>query len=278
MSKQRKKLILPCYGTLYLVFSIIFSILFVGQAITLAWRFSFETQFHSVQFHSLCLLTVYCMAPIILIQNSVSTKFFRRAYNVLIPFWLVGTVFWALSACIKMVGYSIIFLLFSSNPMVLCIGILTKTIRSRIQIQSRSYRCSVDYLLLFTLIFASLNAYHTSICFDERSNYTATIILSITTLFWNAVFPLSLHRSLLADTKFWRGLGHRNQLGIGVSSTSAHDSSLYKPEMDISVAASTLQEMMSIIGNIVVDFAFLDVGGRIGQGATSEVYKGTYKR
>jgi serine/threonine protein kinase len=101
-----------------------------------------------------------------------------------------------------------------------------------------------------------------------------TIGLTIVTIVMNFFFPLALHRSLLADTKYWRGLGTHNVGGIKSESADT----LPKPTMDVQVASTVLQDMMLEVGNIAIDFAYLEARNRIGKGATSEVYEGFYKK
>jgi serine/threonine protein kinase len=102
--------------------------------------------------------------------------------------------------------------------------------------------------------------------------------MTVLSLIFNQIFPFAIYRSLLADTKFWRGLGRHNQRGINVNDDLRDKGvTVSRPAMGLSVINSTLMDMMSNISNITVDFAYLQLERSIGHGATSEVYCGRYK-
>jgi hypothetical protein len=113
----------------------------------------------------------------------------------------------------------IIFLFLTFLPtFILSVGILSRTIVSRIRLGSRSNRNTVEHLLIFVIIFAFFNLL---VLINSSSSQTEFLLVGIyvaVTFIWNLFFVLSMHRSLLADTKFWRGLGTHNQGGITAAS------------------------------------------------------------
>jgi len=140
----------------------------------------------------------------------------------------------------------------------------------------------MEFLLFYSIFFCIL--YY--ICLFQGNNhdinlkYLISLIITIVSCIWNQLFPFALYRTLIADTKFWRGLG-RNNKGIKVSKDIEKDSdiSVHRPDnLNLSVASSNFQSMMADIGDISIDFAMLEIHKEIGKGATSKVYSGKYKR
>jgi hypothetical protein len=101
-------------------------------------------------------------------------------------------------------------------------------VKSRVQLGSKSNRSSSEFLLLFCIIYFVINMYQGScvavsevcvavltgnecvfsVCAALNSDHYSTstgfyvaLTLVIVTFAWNLFFALSLHRSLLADTK-----------------------------------------------------------------------------
>ena len=128
----------------------------------------------------------------------------------------------------------------------------------------------------------------------------------------NLFFPLALYKSLLADTKYWRGLGRFNKRPFRISvaarqssrtmnksSESGNSGQDVSPpdsssvdnrhsSMDsqmnevgpvsMSVASTNMQSMMGSHQDILIEFFHLQVGTKIGRGSTAMVYKGMYKK
>ncbi len=155
---------------------------------------------------------------------------------------------------------------------------LTKSIKSRVQLGSVSNRNSIEFLLLYSLLYG---VFYVAAVSTKSSNtrFVLTAVLTAVSFVCNQIFPFALYRTLLADTKFWRGLGRHNKMGINVHDDLRESGvAVFRPTMDMSVITSTFQDMMAGIDNISVDFAYLQLERIIGHGATSEVYCGRYKK
>jgi len=93
----------------------------------------------------------------------------------------------------------------------------------------------------------------------------------------NLVFPFALYKSLVADTKYWRGLGKYNKGGFGNSDEKNGVNGSIGP-MSIDIASKNVQRMMGKDDDILLDFCYMKLDTMIGCGATAKVYKGTYKK
>eukprot|EP01035_Chromulina_nebulosa_P017726 gene17726-23318_t len=173
-------------------------------------------------------------------------------------------------------------------PIILSVGILIGKIACRVQLKSVSNRNAIELLLVFSVLFFASNV--SSVVLFGSSKLESNIVsfngisiyLSLVCLISNFFFPYALYRGLLADTKFWRGLGKHNQGGIsnGGELSILDDVPIStRPTastIELSIASSSFQKMMSDITDITIDFAYVQVDRRIGEGATSEVYCGRY--
>jgi tRNA A-37 threonylcarbamoyl transferase component Bud32 len=273
-----KKLILPCYRPLYVGLTLFFILLSFAQLLTLAKKNLTNLELLFVlQLHSLCLLAAFLICPLLLVQHSVSKRGFILTASILLPWFLLSLVFLILIYVHEswFLVPQIIFLFLTFLPtFLLSVGILSRTIVSRIRLGSRSNRNTVEHLLVFVIIFALLNLLDIIGPTNSTLLFSLLITYVVVTLVWSVLFVLSTHRSLLADTKFWRGLGTHNQGGI-LAAPQVND--LPHPNIQPEVASTYLQDMMSNIGSLVIDFAFLEAKERIGDGSTSIVYSGQYK-
>lgn len=289
-----KRIILPCYKPLvrgillfYLLFSVALSLTFVNP----------DLDVHRlVQYYAFSLLTVYSITPVMLVQTSVSAAAFWRTFYTILPYWALNTLVFGL---VDVGGTTaricrILFIISATlPPLILSVGILTKRISSRVQLGSNSNRNSTELLLIYSLVFGCVFSAGMG-CGDAMGDTGATlhssadqndcgaicdVTMVVLTFFLNQLFPFALYRTLLADTKFWRGLGKHNQGGIMVDDAlRATGVNLHRPTMELAVASTTLQSALAEIHDLTVDFAFLALEQEVGQGATARVFRGRYKK
>lgn len=272
-----KRLILPCYRPLYIGFTIYFTLLCIGELLTLIQdNISIKTLYFILQVQSLFILTAFLISPILFIQHSVSKRGFILTSVYIIPWFIITAaclvVTYAVNSWKLTVDIIFLFLAFLP-PFCLSVGILSRLVVSRIRLGSKSNRNSTEHLLIFVVVFSQLNLL---VVIDPSNDSTIFALLMayvVVAFIWSQVFCLAIHRSLLADTKFWRGLGTHNKDGI----VSAGIDNLPHPGLDFAVASTYFQEMMSSIGSLVIDFAYLEAKDKIGEGSTAVVYNGQYK-
>lgn len=281
-----KRIILPCYKPLvrglllfYLTFSCALALTYVNP----------EVDVHRiVQYYCFSLLTTYCITPVMLVQTSVSRKAFWRTFFIILPYWLGNTILFALVDVPgeASLAFAAMFIACATiPPFVLAAGILTKTISSRVQLGSNSNRNTTEVLLLYSLSFGlifsmGLGCSNTpDSVIPHNCNVTNDIVMVFVTFVINQLYPFALYRTLLADTKFWRGIGKHNQSGFAIDEAlRATGVNLHRPTMEFNVASTTLQSVMADIHDITIDFAFLALEKEIGQGATARVFCAKYRK
>lgn len=278
-----KRIILPCFKPLFQGLIVFYALQAVALCLTFIDTSMNSRYFHILQYFNFLSIGVYVITPVLLIQSSVSLPAFWNTFYMVFPWWIFCNFLWGLSFLKGDGGLvvDILFVLFVTvPPIVLSILILTKLIKSRVQLGSVSNRNSIEFLLGYAVSFGVL--YLVALLSDNQSNVsklTLSAIITAISFVCNQIFPFALYRTLLADTKFWRGLGRHNKMGINVhDDLRASGANVFRPTMDLSVISSTFQDMMAGIGDISVDFAYLQLERIIGHGATSEVYCGRYKK
>lgn len=285
--KAAERIILPTYKPILLGICIFYILFAISLSLTLIDKnIHNETYYKILQYFQYLGIMLYSITPVLLIQKSVSSKAFQRVFFILFPYWIITSLLWGLTFIsnnkIQYI-FEFIFIFFASIlPGSLAFSILLRIIPSRVELLSHSNRNSMEFLLFYSIFFCIL--YY--ICLFQGNNhdinlkYLISLIITIVSCIWNQLFPFALYRTLIADTKFWRGLG-RNNKGIKVSKDIEKDSdiSVHRPDnLNLSVASSNFQSMMADIGDISIDFAMLEIHKEIGKGATSKVYSGKYKR
>ena len=271
------RILLPCYRPIFRLMAFVYLLSAVGLGLSFLTRQSVADQFYVLQFASLMMLTTFAIVPILLMQPSVSYKAFWTTASFILPWFTVCTVIWTFMTRYKsgvwlMTGYWI----FSSLPtLVLGTGLRCGWIKSRVHINSASNRLSIEYMLVYSIFYTAINL--VAVTSVQTNNHhqmkTMGFILAIVSVGWNQFFPWSMYVTLLADTKFWRGLGRHNQAGFVTQEGHAA-----RPgTMDIRLVTHDLQGVMREIGDLAVDFAFLDVHKLIGKGAHASVYNGKLK-
>jgi tRNA A-37 threonylcarbamoyl transferase component Bud32 len=277
-----RRIILPCYRPLFQGLIVFFFVMAGTLCLTFADTSLGSKYFHILQYYNFGSMALFVITPVLLIQSSVSVIAFWNAAYTVIPWWLTCTIVWALSYVKGPSAYplSILFVFIAVvPPIVLATLILTKLMKSRVQLGSISNRNSIEFLLVYAVIFGALYGAAVISVGTHNMEFTVSAAITAVSFVCNQIFPFALYRTLLADTKFWRGLGRHNQMGINVHD-DLRDSgaNVFRPTMDLSVINSTFQDMVAGLGEISVDFAYLQLERIIGHGATSEVYCGRYKK
>jgi serine/threonine protein kinase len=273
-----KHIILPCYKPLIrgiLLFNILLA---VSLSLTFLKHY---TQHSLVTYFCVLLQNIYLITPVMLMQTSVSRKAFLTTAYSLVPYWVLCSLLCNLTIELRdptaRLATQVVFIVVVALcPSLLAIGILTKRISSRIQVGSNSNRNSTELLLVFSLCFGA--CYVAGIAAPNEVDLLDAVLTSLAFCL-NQIFPFALYRTLLADTKFWRGLGKHNRSGMDRDDLLRQSGvNVHRPTMELHVVNSTFQDMMSDIDDLTVDFAYLKLARLVGEGATAKVFLGTFKR
>jgi len=276
-----KRIILPCFKPLFRGLVAFYAVLAVALSMTFIDSSIKERYFHIMQFFNYCSITVFVITPVLLLQSSVSVAAFWKSFYIVLPWWCLCCILWGLGFLdgdFRLI-FALVFIFTACiPPIILSVLMLTKSIKSRVQLGSVSNRNSIEFLLFYSLAYGILYAIAV-ITTSDQTRFQLTAALTAISFVCNQLFPFALYRTLLADTKFWRGLGRHNKMGINVHDDLRESGvAVFRPTMDLSVITSTFQDMMAGIDNISVDFAYLQLERIIGHGATSEVYCGRYRK
>lgn len=274
-----RRLILPCYKPLFLGLSIFFAVSAIGIALSfLRSNLDDDAEFRRIEYFCFIFTAVYSITPVLLVQRAVSIIAFWNTFYCILPWCLSCTLLWGLSFISGTANtvFDVLFVVLSSFiPSIFAVLILSNVIKSRIQLGSFSNRNSVELLLLYSLIYGISFTLH--INHSSGGNRTLATVMTVTTFLANQLFPFALYRTLLADTKFWRGLGKHNK-GFQVREDLRSSAiSVIRPTMELSVASRSMQDMMVDLGDMTIDFAYLQLDKLVGKGATSDVYVGKFK-
>jgi hypothetical protein len=274
--KSAKRIILPFYRPLIKVYATVF--LLLGISVCLLFIDLSINVHRALEYYGFFILFLYSFIPFFLRQSSASVKAVWRTLYQILPWYLLSTLFWGLSFLSFPAGLSffILFLLLSTCfPIFVMIGILTKYLSSRVQIGSLSNRNSTELILVYAILYGLCLLVGKINC--KFTIYTDTLLV-IFIFLANQLFPFVMYRTLIADTKFWRGLGKHNQGGLVVGDSLRQSGiDVHRPTMEMSIVGSSFQSMMADINDITVDFAYLQLERLIGEGATSKVFRGKLK-
>ena len=283
-SEAARRIILPCFRPLLGGIVVFYSLYGLALCLTFTDNDGITSRelYKTLEYYNFCVVTVYLITPVLLMQPSVSISSFKTTFLIVFPFWFMCSILWGVSFAgpveSRIVFISIFIFFASAFPFGIALAILTKLAKSRVQLGSVSNRNSVELLLIYSLVFGVLYTVGLFGAYDRQTRVVATTIMTVVACIVNQLFPFALYRTLLADTKFWRGLGRHNQGGIKINDDlRASGVSVFRPTVDLSIVSSTLQNMMADMSDISIDFAYLQLDKLIGHGATSEVYCGKYK-
>lgn len=292
-------LVLPCYMPMF--YGVVF--LFTAMAVTFLIIFlTISGPFYIVRVIQLQLIlwySIFLVAPVLLAQKSISALSGKRVLVRIVPMVLTIILLWIISTLnfsrsVEFALQILIAVLDSLFPIMFCVALISRVIWCRVQFGSASNRACIMHLLVYSIVHAMF-----SICYAMNEGDEAlevVMIVSIGILFFLAMnFPVTLYRTFLADTKFWRGLGLHNRGGFRKSkailnhgaiahlrselnnAASADDFVQRESEMNVQTASNQFQHMMNDISDVMIDFAFVEIGPVIGNGASADVFLGTYQ-
>lgn len=224
---------------------------------------------------------VFSIPLVLLLQPSVSKAGFWRTTFILFPWWLLLCLVWTLSSALDQEYRLWLKVILNIStvlpPLVLCLGMLSGLIASRMQLGSRSNRSCVEFLFCYSVCYGGLMIISTG--FNMHS--PAMLGLSVILFLGCQLFPVALYRTLLADTKFWRGMGKHNTGGITAApNTPGVIGAIHQalPELTMRVASNDFQIMLGEVRELFIDFAFIQIGPIIGTGSSADVYRGSLRQ
>lgn len=296
-SDAATRIILPCYRPIFRVMIGVYLFSAVALGLSFFVAQGPADQYYELQFASLMMLMTFSVVPLLLLQRSVTYKAFRTTACVIVPWFLLITGMWVLTTLkVNSPLIMTLFWILSGFPsLLLSISMRFGLIKSRVHMNSRSARASVDYMLVYSVFYCIMNILgirpirkyledktyrvHKEFHGDESDLVLIASIAAGLSILWNQLFPWAMYVSLLADTKYWRGMGRHNQQGFVVQDEAELDGERKRaPTMDIRLVTHDLQGVMREIGDVAVDFAFLEIHHKIGEGAHASVYNGKLKK
>lgn len=261
-----RHLLLPCYKPLFRCLWIAYGILIFLLCLILLFTSDSYIQLICLQYCEMCSICLHTIPAILLCQPSVSRSGFWRTGFIIFVWWILSSITWILSHKYSTIFSQIIFIFISSAPsLLLSLFMLFGFIPSRIQLSSRSNRRCLEFLLLHSL------SYSVVLIVSLIFRYPVHLAFAVLIFISSQTFPVALYFCLLADTKFWRGLGKHNSGGIVASPSSL-------PELTMTVVANEFQNLIADVRSYFIDFAFIRVGPLIGSGASADIYLGEYRK
>lgn len=281
--KAARELLLPCYVLLfrgmiyiYIIFAICLSWTLIARDVSVRLRFS------TIQYFSYTLMVIYTAILTLFLQQYISVNVFVKTAIYLSPWWAICTMLWILGFKGVILDdttvVDIVFIIISCVPPLLLVYCLsTKKIVSRIDSHSASFQSAIFFLVVYVFLFSINNILYDVLSAkdidrnDDLSQVVMSFLLIFTNFAWNLLFPTFILPLLKHDTHFWLGIGKNR--GIEASSALSNNN-----EVDMKMASVKLQDMMTRIGDNMIDFSFLQRGSQIGNGGTSRVYEALYRK
>jgi serine/threonine protein kinase len=295
-------LVLPCYMPMFLGVVALFGAMAVTFFVIFLVVSGPFYLIQIIQYQLLLWCCLFLIVPILFTQKSISPSSRQCVFVRLLPWFLVSSALWVASTAsvneeIRSILQIIVLFVVSVFPMAFCIMLISKVIWCRVKFGSASNRACILHLLAFSILYMIFN-----ICYilrDRSQAFEIIMAICIGALFCVVInFPVTLYRTFLADTKFWRGLGQHNRGGfrksasqsmVRNSATGSHlnlnfdeeeqdrNSNAQESEMNVATASNQFQEMMNDISDVMIDFAFIELGPVIGHGASADVLFGHYQ-
>ena len=191
------RILLPCYRPIFRWMMLTNFLIGSGMAISIAATNSAIQHFYALQMNSLLLLSTFMVAPLLLLQTSISYFAFRTVAYTILPWLCTCVILWGLSHPYANIETwkitKISFWVFTSFlPTVIGVGMGTGLIKSRLNIRSMGNRAAIDHMLIYVLFFVVTSAISAPSLFSGNYNglYEVGLILAIGSLIWNQLFPL----------------------------------------------------------------------------------------
>ena len=129
------RILLPCYRPIFRWMMFVYTTFGVGMALSLLGSDSVETQFYVLQLYSLMLLATFMIAPMLLLQSSISYNAMKYCAAYILPWFTLCVTLWAVSHPYHRVASwkqaIISFWVFACVPPILLgLGLMTRAIKS----------------------------------------------------------------------------------------------------------------------------------------------------
>ncbi|KAE9356962.1 hypothetical protein PF008_g3385 [Phytophthora fragariae] len=121
---------------------------------------------------------------------------------------------------------------------------------------------------VFVGIYYVLRLSYTELSYQGPAMSDTSFTVRVACIFWGSLCPVVIWRVLKADTAHWRGLGRR----------AVHLQSLFRQKyhyLHERVSSRGLHVLIEMHRKQIIDFAYLALQRKIGQGASAVVFRGT---
>ncbi|KAG7382576.1 hypothetical protein PHYPSEUDO_004717 [Phytophthora pseudosyringae] len=258
-----RKVILPAYEPVLVVLAVLNGVYIVFLVVTLA------TSYFDVFVSPLILESFYAgnmfmlvMVLVVMFQKSLSFPAIKRAVaiSVVLSYYPIVYVW-----IVTRLGRPEQQKKFSIGLLVVRGLLMLPFVYAFVQPPSRATKRIIRELCFVTIVYFLLTVLLMVLILDPKtaddSRYVVYVMLT-----WVAFCPLVVWRVLKADTEYWRGIGQR--------ACALQD--LFQRENDLSerVSSQGLHVLIEMNRKCVIDFAYLELIRKLGDGSTSTVFQG----
>ena len=248
------------------------------------------------------------LVPAVVAQDAVTVRAFRRAVALPLLALVIQLGPWAgryfsSTESSRVAASAVLVVAGGLAPLAASLLILTGRVPSRVRLRSRTHRAAFVLHAVLAFGFAlSLGLRLVDAPREAPACGGAAVAVAVAELLLTALIPVAARKTLVADTKYWRGLGKHNRdselgratterrlpakwtlsLGTWTSFRRSRDLALRpRAEMNLNVASTKLQSIVEEASRkkslINSDRLKVVEGAVLGAGASATVFRGSYR-
>ena len=248
------------------------------------------------------------LVPAVVAQDAVTVRAFRRAVALPLLALVIQLGPWAgryfsSTESSRVAASAVLVVAGGLAPLAASLLILTGRVPSRVRLRSRTHRAAFVLHAVLAFGFAlSLGLRLMDAPREAPACGGAAVAVAVAELLLTALIPVAARKTLVADTKYWRGLGKHNRdselgratterrlpakwtlsLGTWTSFRRSRDLALRpRAEMNLNVASTKLQSVVEEASRkkslINSDRLKVVEGAVLGAGASATVFRGSYR-